>query len=169
MASLQDLHPRHGLVVSAALLGSAGLLAGGLTLPILHTRQLIFWQETYSVWTGILDLWKLGEHVLAIVVFLFSMVFPIAKLLALTYVWYWRLHEEPRARLLHRLGMLGKWSMMDVFVVAILIVLVKVGSLAKVEPRLGVYLFASAILLSMLTTSYVDRLGRAASWDRGAR
>lgn len=52
--------------------------------------------------------------------------------------------------------------MLDVFIVAILIVLVKIGPLAKVEPRTGVYFFSAAIAASMLTTMYIDRLARAA-------
>jgi len=48
--------------------------------------------------------------------------------------------------------------MLDVCVVAILIVLVKLGPLAQVEPQAGVYVFAAAILCSMLTTMYVERL-----------
>ena len=61
-------------------------------------------------------------------------------------------------QVLHWLGILGKWSMLDVFVVAILIVLVKIGPLAKVEAQRGLYWFAGAILLSMITSMYVDSL-----------
>jgi len=154
------LHPGHVYWVPATLVGSIALLIAGLSLPILHTQQLVFWKQTYSVWTGIIDLWRLGEYVLAVVVCCFSIAFPFAKLGLLASVWFGRLHSERRAQLLHWLGVLGKWSMLDVFVVAILIVLVKVGSLAKVEPRVGVYLFGSAILASMLVTMYIDRLAR---------
>ena len=159
--ALRDLHPAHGDWVPLALASSLGLLVAGLSLPILETQQLIFWKQTYSVWTGILDLWKLGEQGLAVVVTCFSILFPFAKLGVLTYVWFVQLHSERRARLLHWLGVLGKWSMLDVFVVAILVVLVKVGSLAKVEPRISVYLFGSAIVASMVTTMSVDRLARS--------
>ena len=62
--------------------------------------------------------------------------------------------------ILHWLGLLGKWSMLDVFIVAIMIVLVKLGPLARVEPRSGVYVFAAAIGMSMLTTMYIDHLAR---------
>ncbi len=75
-------------------------------------------------------------------------------------IWFWPLPGERRAAWLHWLGILGKWSMLDVFVVAILIVLVKLGPVARVEPRVGVYVFCAAIACSMLTTMYIDRLAR---------
>jgi len=50
--------------------------------------------------------------------------------------------------------------MLDVFAVAILVVAAKLRSLTTVQPRIGVYLFGLAILLSMLTTMYVERLAR---------
>ena len=160
--ALRELHPRHVWLVPAALAVSTGLLITGLSLPLLHAQQLIFWKSSYSVWQGVVALWRENECLLAVIVFFFSMVFPIAKLLALSVIWFARLPEERRARLLHWLEVLGKWSMLDVFMVAILIVLVKLGPLAKVEPRSGVYFFAAAIFASMLTTKYVDHLARRA-------
>ncbi|OGX12587.1 MAG: hypothetical protein A2Z92_03470 [Omnitrophica WOR_2 bacterium GWA2_63_20] len=143
-----------------ALLVSTTLLLTGLSLPLLHAQQMIFWKSTYSVWTGVVALWEANELLLATGLLFFSIVFPVVKLAALSVIWFVRLPQAQRARLLHRLELLGKWSMLDVFVVAILIVLVKLGPLAKVEPRAGVYVFAAAIACSMLTTMYVDRLAR---------
>ncbi len=158
--SLRDLHPRHALLVPTAIAISTGLLITGLSLPLLHTQQMVFWKSSYSVWAGVIELWKQNELALALILFFFSIVFPVVKLLGLTLLWFERLPEERRARLLHWLGLLGKWSMLDVFVVAILIVLVKLGPLAKIEPRVGVYVFTAAIGCSMLTTMYVDWLAR---------
>ena len=126
----------------------------------MDAQQMIFWKSTYSVWAGIVALWQVNELLLAAVLFFFSIVFPLLKLAMLAVIWFWRLPDDRRAQLLHRLGLLGKWSMLDVFVVAILIVLVKLGPLARITPRAGVYVFTAAILASMLTTVYVDRLAR---------
>jgi paraquat-inducible protein A len=160
--SLRQLYPRR-LLVPAALLGSFALLLTAFCLPLMYTQQLVFWDSEYSVWTGVVALWHQGEYALAAILFFFSMVFPIAKLLTLTGLWLVRLTDEQRAKLLHWLSVMGKWSMLDVFVVAILIVLVKLGPLARVEPRAGVYVFAAAIAASMLSTAYVDRLARRAT------
>lgn len=159
---LKERYPEDA-VVPAALAVSALLLIGGLSLPLMHVHQRLLWkswQNSYSVWTGVLALWHQQEYLLAAVIFFFSMAFPFAKLLALGLLWYRRLGQQQRDRVLHWLGILGKWSMLDVFAVAILIVLVKLGPLANVQPRSGVYVFAAAIVASMLTSMYVERLAR---------
>lgn len=157
--ALRELHPRHALLVPAAIAGSTILLLIGLSLPLLYSQKM-FWQSTYSVWTGVVELWRQNELALSAILFFFSIVFPFVKLTGLTVIWFLKLPEEQRSRLLHWLGILGKWSMLDVFVVAILIVLVKLGPFVKIEPRAGVYVFAAAIAVSMLTTMYVDMLAK---------
>lgn len=144
-------------MVILGLFLSATLLFTGLSLPLMNSQKL-FWKSSYSVWTGVVALWNSNEILLAGVLFFFCLVFPITKLVALGVIWFMRLPEERRDRLLHWLEILGKWSMLDVFVVAILIVLVKLGPLARVEPREGVYVFCAAIISSMLTTMYITRL-----------
>ena len=161
--ALKALHPTHTLLVPAAITLSTILLFIGLSLPLMDAQTGILWKRwksSYSVWAGIIALWEANELLLAGVVFFFSMVFPFAKLGALAVIWFVKLPDERRVRLLHWLGLLGKWSMLDVFAVAILIVLVKLGPLANVQPRAGVYFFAAAIFASILTTVYVDRLAR---------
>ena len=159
-------HPRHARIIPAALLLSTVLLLVGLSLPLLETHQQLLWkkwQSSYSVWAGVVALWHERDYFLAAVLFFFSIVFPILKLVALAVIWFVRLVDAQRDHLLHSLGLLGKWSMLDVFVVAILIVLVKLGPLARVEPRTGVYFFTAAIVASMLTTMYITRLARSSS------
>ena len=158
--SLIRLHPIHCLLIVAAVVWCAYLLYRGLTMPILYTEKLMFWESTYSVWTGVRSLWHEGEQLLAVVVFFFSMVFPIVKLISLIGICFVRVPDALRLRALHWLGLLGKWSMLDVFVVAILIVLVKLGPVIAIKPRPGVYYFAAAILCSMVTTVYVEWLAR---------
>ena len=158
--SLREQHPKQ-FVVPMALLLSAALLWLGLSLPLMDAQTGILWKtwkSSYSVWAGVVALWHQDEHVLAGVVFFSSMVFPLVKLILLAGLWYVRLAEEQRSTLLGWLEALGKWSMLDVFIVAILIVLVKLGPLANVQPREGVYVFGAAILASMLTTKYIAHL-----------
>lgn len=163
--ALRELHPKHAMLVTAAILLSTGLLLTALSLPLLYSQK-VFWKNTYSVWTGVVALWQQNELALAAILFFFSIVFPIVKLIGLATLWFLRLPEEHRTVLLHWLGVLGKWSMLDVFVVAILIVLVKLGPFVKIEPRVGVYVFAAAIAASMLTTMYVERLAKQSVHSR---
>jgi paraquat-inducible protein A len=160
--ALRSLHTRsHQILVPAALAASTALLVRGLSLPLMYSQKL-FWENTYSVWTGVVELWNQHELALAGILFFFSIVFPFAKLVGLTVIWFLKLPTDQLSRLLHWLGILGKWSMLDVFVVAILIVLVKLGPLVKVEPRIGIYVFSAAIAASMLTTMYIDALAKRA-------
>lgn len=161
--SLKERYPRHQSFVPAALLLSSLLLLLGLSLPLLEAEQRFLWktwESRYSVWAGVVALWHEGDYALASVLFFFSMIFPVAKLAALAVIWFVRLADAQRTRILHWLAVLGKWSMLDVFVVAILIVLVKLGPMASVTPQQGVYFFCAAIVASMLSTMYVTRLAR---------
>ena len=160
-SALWEQYQRHTVLVLLCLLLSTALLVTGLSLPLMDAETGILWKHwknSYSVWTGVVALWHANELLLSTVLFIFSMVFPFVKLLALTVIWFVKLPNHQRTKLLHWLGVLGKWSMLDVFVVAILIVLVKLGPLAKVTPRGGVYVFTAAIASSMLTTMYIDAL-----------
>lgn len=160
MSLAQSLNRRypHRYDVPLLLVVSSALLLLGLSLPILHLEKMVLWKNSYSIFTGIVGLWHDHEYLLAAVVFFFSFVFPIVKLTSLSVVWYGRLPEAQRASVLHWLGLLGKWSMLDVFVVAVLIVAVKLGPLAHVEPKIGIYFFCAGIVGSMVTTMIVERL-----------
>jgi len=142
------------------ILASFILLLIALSLPLMSVEKMVFWKNSYSIIEGVHGLWQQGQYPLAIILLFFSVVFPFFKLAMLGFVWSVRLTEARRRAALHWLGILGKWSMLDVFVVAILIVLVKLGPLARVKPQRGVYWFAAAILLSMITSMYVDRLAQ---------
>lgn len=147
-----------GLLLVAATL----TLAWGLFLPLLYVEKW-FWDSQYSVVSGIAGLWEDGELLLAFVLLCFSVVFPIAKLGVLWRLWFRPVPREQHERWLARLEMLGRWSMLDVFAVAILVVAAKLGVLASVEPRAGVYVFGAAVLLSMAATSAVRRAGPASA------
>jgi len=144
-----------GLTASAAL-----FLAAGLTTPVVTLRRGLS-HDSYSVLGGIADLAHSDQLLLALIVLAFSFVFPIAKLVLLGALLASPVGEERRARLLRILGALGRWSMLDVFVVAILIGAVKLGMISEAHAERGIYVFASAILLSMFATVSVDRSARA--------
>ncbi len=157
--SLRDRYPRR-IEVPLLILVSFVLLLIALSLPLMTVEKMVLWKNEYSVIAGVHGLWEQEQYALAIILFFFSIVFPLLKLTMLGFIWMVRLAEQKRKAVLHWLGILGKWSMLDVFVVAILIVLVKLGPLAKVQPQRGVYWFAAAIFLSMITSMYVDSLAR---------
>ena len=155
--SLQKIHPRH-LDVPILLAVSLVLLWFGLFLPVITLKELVFWKHTFSVLSGISSLVDEGHYFLGIVIFLFSIVFPFIKLGMLFALWFGRLAQWQREKYIHWLGAIGKWSMLDVFVVAITIVIAKLSGFASAQPQIGLYFFGSSILLAMLVTVRIERL-----------
>ncbi len=147
-------------VLPLVLTGWAAVaLARGLSEPVVTLRRGLA-RDSYSVLTGIVDLARSDEVLLALIVFAFSVVFPITKLCTLGLVLFREVPEERRGRLLRTLGLLGRWSMLDVFVVAILIGSVHLGMISEAWAEPGIYVFASGILLSMFATVSIERIVR---------
>src|SRR6185503_11433342 len=149
LRSLAGLHPRR-LDIPLLLVACLVVLGFGLFLPVLTIRSMAGLSEsTYSVLTGIRALWTGGHRFLAGLIFTFSLVFPVFKLTAIAILWFLPAQPLRRVTWLHDLKLLGKWSMLDVFVVAALLGTVHFGALTESVPRPGIYCFGSAILLSM--------------------
>ncbi|KEA62119.1 Paraquat-inducible protein A [Marinobacterium lacunae] len=135
-----------------ALLAGLLLLAGMLT-PLLTLTRLWMFDEQISILTGILKLWQQGQYLLFVIILGFSVVLPLAKLALLARLL--SVHDRVGAgtrRLLHLMHEYGRWAMLDVMVVAMLIVTVKLGVIVSVEVHYGLYLFAAGVLLTMLVT-----------------
>ena len=160
--SLMQTHPRR-LDVPILLALSAGLLIAGLTLPVMRTEKLIFWEDSYSIWRGILALLDEGYWFLSLILFLISMIFPVAKLILLAAACFARYTPQRRVKLMRWLEIAGRWSMLDVFVVAVIIVTTQLEGVISASPRVGLYLFAAAVLLSMITTMMVEKLASRAN------
>jgi paraquat-inducible protein A len=148
-----------GQATTALLLLTSCLLPLGLFLPALRTTQFGLWSGEHSIlgfgWALLQD----GEFLLAAIVLGFSVVFPGFKL-----VWMWRLQfSRAPARGpgdLRFLEMLGKWSMADVLVLALVIFGVRDNFLFAASTLPGVYIFAAATVLAMLASGrIVTQLG----------
>lgn len=153
-------HTRWDILVLWLL--STGLLIAGLMLPVMRTEKLIFWEDSYSILQGVKALIAEKHFGLAIILFLFSIVFPIAKLGTLAFLWFVPFDDEKRRKVLHWTSVLGKWSMLDVFVVAIIVVISQFGGLIEASARVGVYVFAAAIACSIVTAMLVEQLAKKA-------
>lgn len=157
-SSLFERHPRRW-DVPLLLAAAAFLLVLGLATPVLTVRK-IWATNTFSILSGIASLRREGHLFLAAVVFFFSVVFPAAKLAALAFVFHARVSEARRLTVLRALESLGKWSMLDVFIVALVIVSVKLGALADARPERGIYFFGASVLASMVAGASLERLAR---------
>lgn len=139
------------------------LLTAGIFAPLITLEKLLIVRNTFSIASGVVGLLKDGQVFLFLVVGGFSIAFPIVKLAVLLRMLHVDLERGTRLRKYVRwMHAYGRWSMLDVFVVAILVVSVKLGALARVQMHYGLYLFAAAVVLTMFATARVlslaDRL-----------
>ena len=141
------------------------LLVAAWFLPIMTLTRFWFWSDRVSLWETAAGLLEQGEILLFLIVAGFSMVFPAAKLLAAGWVWA-RVDAASGGghRAVRLMEALGRWSMIDVFVVALIVVAVKVSLVAEVGVHSGIYVFAAAAAGSIALMAWIGRaLRRAAS------
>ena len=144
-----------------ALLVTACLLYIPANLyPIMYTDQLGT-TETSTIIGGVLLLIDLGSVPVAVVIFIFSVMVPSGKLMAMFYlVWTVERHSplNPRQRsVMYRVTeFIGKWSMIDVFVVAILAALVHLGGLLVIRPGIAALSFAGVVIVTMIAAESFD-------------
>lgn len=132
------------------------LLATGLVAPVITLEKFVFIENTFSVVTGIYQLLREGRWFLFVIIGGFSVLLPVLKLYVLQRLLGRHCHNAARLRhYLHWMHLYGKWSMLDVFIVAVLVVAVKLGAIAQVEMRYGLYAFAASVLLTMYVTARV--------------
>lgn len=150
-------------LVGAWLLLSLGLLLAGLFLPAITVRALIFSREL-SLFESVIGFLESGEYFLFAVTFPFTILFPLAKILTGIALWYL---VETRGyfsyRVLAWLAGLSKWSMLDVFVIALMVLLADGRLLTSADIHAGVVVFAVAVLLS---TFAIRRLNLAVARGR---
>lgn len=150
--------PGLGLAVNIGLLVSLGLLLYGLQAPILTLEKFYFFSNTVSLLSALQTLANEAEWGLFALVGSFSVAFPVLKLIALFLIWNFDPSQGERHR--HHLDWLAvysKWSMLDVFVVALLVVSIKLGALAEAHVGIGIYAFAASVVLSMLLSNWISR------------
>jgi paraquat-inducible protein A len=150
------------LVLTAAL-----LYIPAMTLPIMTTVNLGEATDS-TVVGGVVILWRMGSYAIAGVIFIASVCVPIGKLIVLSLLcWMARYGPAGYARqhtVLYRLTeLVGRWSMIDVFVVAILVALIKLGDVLSFYPGLAALAFTVVVIVTMLAAETFDpRL----LWDR---
>lgn len=127
----------------------------GIYLPVFTLTKLLVFDNTVSILSGLWQLVAEGQYLIFVLIFSFSIVLPIAKLSILAVAW--NSHRNHHHKKLLWLEKVGRWSMLDVFVVALLIVTVKLGVLASVVIHAGLYYFTASVLLMMVVTTIVIR------------
>ncbi len=161
MKSLIRLFPKQAIIINLFLLGALGALIVGLTAPLLTLEKLYFFENTVSLFSTITELFSQKEWFLFIVIALFSVCVPIIKIASLLLILNMDYKKDSFLdKALHVIETIGKWSMLDVFVVALLLVSVKLGALAKVDVHYGLYAFATSVLLTMGLSFWIYKLSK---------
>jgi paraquat-inducible protein A len=155
----------------ALLIAAAILYIPANALPVMHTATL-FDAEDNTILSGVVELWSGGAWDLALIVFVASIAVPLVKMACLALLLLssragsprWR---RQRTRIYRMVEFIGRWSMLDVFVVALLLSLVRFGILAEVKAGPGIVAFCAVVVLTMLASmSFDPRLIWDAAEDR---
>jgi len=129
-------------------------------LPITHTAALGKVQSD-TIMSGVIYVLHHGDWPLALVIFTASVAVPLLKLLILSFL-IWSVGRRSRGRPLDRTKLyriteaVGRWSMVDVFVVTILVALVQLGFLANVEAGPGAMYFCLVVVITMFAAMVFD-------------
>jgi paraquat-inducible protein A len=129
-------------------------------LPIMRTVSVGDVDDN-TILSGIIELWVKGSPDLAIIVFTASIVVPVLKFFALSLLLVSaqrgsRWAQRQRSKLFRLVEFIGYWSMLDVFVVALLTALVQFGFFSQVEPLPGVVYFGLTVVITMLASMTFD-------------
>ncbi|WP_445147270.1 paraquat-inducible protein A [Dyella sp. Tek66A03] len=135
-------------------------------LPVMHTDMFGSGGDS-TIMAGVVEFWHSGAWDIALLIFIASVAVPCTKFLVLGVLLVsvhrrsrWARRE--RARLYRMVEIIGYWSMLDVLVVALVAALVQFKALSSVEPRVGIFFFGMAVILTMLSAmSFEPRL----IWD----
>ncbi len=162
LRTADSLQRTMALVIAASILYVPANL-----LPIMTTEQLGKVTDS-TILGGVVLLWNLGSYPVAAVIFVASVVVPLGKLIGLTYLcWTVARGQQTRPRertVMYRVTeFVGRWSMVDIFVVAILVALIQLGGLMSIRPGSAGLAFCGVVIVTMIAAESFDpRL----MWDR---
>ncbi len=136
-------------------------------LPVLRVESF-YGDQQNTIMGGVIEFWHQGDYPVAIIIFSASVLIPVLKILAISALCLAsRSGRRPRemTRLYRVTEFVGRWSMVDVFVVAILVGVVQLGSTISIHPGAGALSFAAVVILTMFAAmSFDPRL----IWDAAA-
>ena len=158
-APIQWVGEKEDRLLLCAFIAAFVLFGLGLILPMMTLAKFFVLKNTVSVLSSIFTLLTSGSWFLFLLIFSFSVVMPLLKL-RLIYILIkakGRINKTTK-RWLHMMHEYGRWGMLDVFVVAVILVAVKLGALATVQVHSGLYCFGAAVLLMMVLTHRLSKI-----------
>lgn len=152
---------RHSLQYTIALLVTSIILyIPANVLPIMYTSTFGNSEEN-TIFSGVAIFWKYGDYPIAIIIFVASVLIPMAKMLALAWlcaIVLLKKKQKPYEHvILYRVTeWVGRWSMVDVFVVVILVTLIQLGNILSITPGIAAIAFAGVVVCTMLAALSFD-------------
>ncbi len=146
---------------TTALLMSAAIFYIPANLYSIMTVQQLGRGEPQTISSGVVHLAESGFWGLASIVFIASVVVPVLKLIGLGFLiatvhFRWTGSRLAATRVHRVVEMVGRWSMIDVFTIALLVAMVQLELLATVEPGVGAVYFAAVVVLTMVASQTFD-------------
>ncbi len=149
---------RRSIFLEMLMAGAVLCLLPGLTLPVVKLTWLYFFDNKHSILSVIWVLFQDREYLLSGVLLIFSILFPLTKLGYLLVLYFRRLNNYlPGPRLLYILSWLGRWSMLDVLVLALVVFYTKQTGVADATVLPGIYFFALSVLLTMWASELAEQ------------
>lgn len=137
-------------------------------LPVLRLESF-YGDQQNTIIGGVIQFWQEADYPVAIIIFVASVLIPVLKIISIVALCFAaRSGRSPRAmtRLYRVTEFIGRWSMVDIFVVAILVAVVQLGSTISIHPGPGALSFAAVVVLTMFAAlSFDPRL----IWDAAGR
>ncbi len=150
-------------VLSFFIILATVFFALGIILPVIRFTTVYVWTNEHSIATILYALYRNEEYFLCGVLFAFSIFFPFLKLFyLLTLVTSPDLSPEFRSRSISTMEWLGRYSMTDVMVLALMIFYVNSSGYTEATVLPGVYFFAASALITMLAYGWANTVGAAA-------
>ncbi|WP_325170190.1 paraquat-inducible protein A [Noviherbaspirillum pedocola] len=144
----------------AYLIAAVILYVPANVLPVMETGSL-FGSQKDTILSGVVYLWTSGSWELAVVVFIASILVPLAKIFALAFLLISvqlrsRWQPKQRAQLYRVVELVGRWSMLDIYVITILVALVQLKALATIKAAPAAIAFGAVVVLTMLAAASFD-------------
>jgi len=147
-----------GLVLLAALV----LLAFGLFLPAIEITSLFFLGREFSLFDGVFSFFAAGDYFLFVVTLVFTILFPTFKILAGLVLWHAAdVSNRFAGTLLDALAAASKWSMLDVFIIALVVLAADGRLFSGADIRVGVVIFSISVVISTWAVRRLSLLARA--------
>ncbi len=166
--SALHLRNHNSLQTTTALIVTAAILYIPANLFPVMINSKLGTSEGHTILEGVAIFLSKGDYVIGLVILIASVLIPLAKLLALAWLcWMIRkggtIGSKRKTQLYRVTEAIGRWSMIDVFVVAILVALIQLGNLMSINPGPAAVAFAGVVITTMIAAETLDsRL----IWDR---